>query len=258
MYETRKRKIYNLLHEQQTLTVSQLSRSLSVSDMTIRRDIRLMAKEGLLRQVHGGAVSLRGEDDIRSFRARQIEELPRKQAIVREVLSWIKDNDAFYIDGSSTCSELSRLLKGRGRHTVVTDSLSVINELGGTPGIELVTLGGTLERDGNTFDGLFAVESARHIQVDCCFFSASGFTIDGIVNNDLIGSQVKQLMIRSARSAVLLADSTKYGKNGILKLCHWPEVDVLFVDSGLSDAARRAISAFGTEVRVAAVEEEIE
>ena len=136
---------------------------------------------------------------------------------------------------------------------MVTDSLSVLNEFGGCPGIELVLLGGTLEQDGNTFDGLLAVESARRIQVDCCFFSSTGFSDEGIVNAGMIGSQVKQLMIKSARKVGLLADSTKYGRNGIFKLCRWSDVDVLFTDSDLPVQARSAIRGAGTEVRVAAL-----
>jgi DeoR/GlpR family transcriptional regulator of sugar metabolism len=251
MYETRKRMIFDLLLQKETVTVAELSRLLCVSDMTVRRDIRSMEKEGLLKQVHGGAVRLQKDDAEEPFSTRQVEQLERKQAIAREALAWSKDNESFYIDGSTTCSELSRLLKGRGRHTVVTDGLSVLNELGGCPGIELVLLGGTLERDGNTFDGLLAVENARRIQVDCCFFSSTGFSDEDVVNAGMIGSQVKQLMIKNARKVVLLADSTKYGKSGIFKLCRWSDVDVLFADCGLPETARSAIRSAGTEVRVA-------
>ena len=254
MYETRKRMIFDLLIQKETVTVAELSRLLSVSDMTVRRDIRSMEKEGILKQVHGGAVRVQKNEAEEPFAARRVEQQERKQAIAREALSWSQDAETFYIDGSTTCSELSRLLKGRGRHTVVTDSLSVLNELGGCPGIELVLLGGTLERDGNTFDGLLAVENARRIQVDCCFFSATGFSDEDVVNGGMIGSQVKQLMIRNAQKVVLLADSTKYGKSGIFKLCRWSDVDVLFADCGLPESARNSIRAAGTEVRVAEVE----
>jgi DeoR/GlpR family transcriptional regulator of sugar metabolism len=254
MYETRKRMIFDLLLQQETVTVAELCRLLSVSDMTIRRDIRSMEREGLLKQVHGGAVRLQRNDAEEPFSARRVEQIERKQAIAREALSWAQDNETFYIDGSTTCSELSQLLKARGRHTVVTDSLSVLNKLGGCPGIELVLLGGTLERDGNTFDGLLAVENARRIQVDCCFFSATGFSDEEVVNAGMIGSQVKELMIRNARKVSLLADSTKYGKRGIFKLCRWSDVDVLFADCDLPELARRAIHAAGTEVRIAGID----
>jgi DeoR family transcriptional regulator of aga operon len=90
--------------------------------------------------------------------------------------------------------------------------------------------------------------------VDCCFFSATGFSDEDVVNAGMIGSQVKQLMIRNARKVVLLADSTKYGKRGIFKLCRWSDVDVLFADCGLPEPARAAIRAAGTEVRIAEME----
>jgi DeoR/GlpR family transcriptional regulator of sugar metabolism len=154
-----------------------------------------------------------------------------------------------FIDNSTTCSELSRLLATGHRHTVLTDSLSVLLELSGKPGIELVLLGGALDRDGNTFDGLLAVESARRVQVDRCFFSCRGFSIDAINNAGMIGCQVKQIMIQNSGRCFLLADSTKYGWGGIIRLCDWRDVDVLISDDGLAEDVALAIGRSGVEVR---------
>jgi DeoR/GlpR family transcriptional regulator of sugar metabolism len=250
MYETRTRTIFDLLRSQGTVQVAELTRLLEVSDMTVRRDLRSMAAEGLLRPVHGGAVALSSFGEEKSFAARQVEEQGRKTAIAREAVAILQDGESLYLDGSTTCAELARLLKG-GNHVVITDSLSVLTELNGRPGIELVLLGGSLDRDGNTFDGLLAVESARRIQADCCFFSARGFSPEGVSNAGMTGSQVKQIMIQSSRRCFLLADSTKYGRSGVIRLCGWPEVDVLVTDSGLPETARELIRQAGAQVRVA-------
>lgn len=250
MHETRKRRIFDLLRSQGTVQVAELTRLLEVSDMTVRRDLRSMAAEGLLRPVHGGAVAVGSLGEEKSFAARQVVERELKEAIAREVVTLLKDGETLYLDGSTTCAELARLLAGR-RHVVITDSLSVLTELHGAPGIELVLLGGSLDRDGNTFDGLLAVESTRRVQVDCCLFSAKGFSPEGVSNAGLTGSQVKRIMIQGARRAFLLADSTKYGRSGVVRLCGWPEVDVLVTDDGLPEEARQIIRKEGTEVRIA-------
>jgi DeoR/GlpR family transcriptional regulator of sugar metabolism len=250
MYESRKRTIYDQLQRHGAVTVSELAALLAVSDMTVRRDLRSMAAEGLLRPVHGGAVALAGNGDEKSFASRQVEQLERKQAIARKAVTLLRGGESLYLDGSTTCAELARLLHGRS-HLVVTDSLSVLRELQGCLGIELALLGGNLEKDGNTFDGLLAVENARRVQVDCCFFSARGFTPEGISNTGMIGSQVKKIMIAGARRCILLADSTKCGQSGVIRLCGWAEVDVLITDSGLPAEALAAILAQGTEVQAA-------
>jgi DeoR/GlpR family transcriptional regulator of sugar metabolism len=255
MYETRKRTIYDRLQRQGAVTVTELASLLEVSDMTVRRDLRSMAAEGLLRPVHGGAVALTGTGDEQPFATRQVEQLERKQAIARQAAALLRGGESVYLDGSTTCTELARLLHGQ-RHLVVTDGLSVLRELHGSSGIELVLLGGSLERDGNTFDGLLAVESARRVQVDRCFFSARGFSPEGINNAGMIGSQVKRIMIASARRRILLADSSKYGQAGVIRLCGWEDIDVLITDSSLAAEAREAILARGTEVQVAELPEQ--
>ena len=83
MYETRKRMIFDLLIQKETVTVAELSRLLSVSDMTVRRDIRSMEKEGILKQVHGGAVRVQKNEAEEPFAARRVEQQERKQAIAR-------------------------------------------------------------------------------------------------------------------------------------------------------------------------------
>jgi len=254
MYETRKRNIFNLLQRQGAVTVGELTALLKVSDMTVRRDLRSMATEGLLRTVHGGAVAVSAPADEKPFAHRQVEQLERKQAIARQAAALLQGGESLYVDGSTTCAELARLLHAQS-HVVVTDSLSVLSELHGSSGIELVLLGGRLEKDGNTFDGLLAVESARRVNVDICLFSARGFTRDGVSNPGMIGSQVKQIMIAGARRCILLADSSKYGQAGVIRLCGWEDIDMMITDSLFAAEAREAITAKGTDVRVAALPE---
>lgn len=248
MYETRKRLIFDLVNRKGSASVTELIQILAVSDNTVRRDIKSMAREGLVKRVHGGATVLSLDGEEKPFASRRIEEQARKRAIAELAITFLKDGESVFIDGSTTCSELSRLLASGRRHTVVTDSLSVLLELSGKPGIELVLLGGALDRDGNTFDGLLAVESARRVQVDRCFFSSRGFSIDGISNAGMIGSQVKQIMIQNSARCILLADSTKHGQSGVIRLCGWREVDVLVTDTGLPEDIAEAIGRAGTEV----------
>jgi DeoR/GlpR family transcriptional regulator of sugar metabolism len=153
-------------------------------------------------------------------------------------VEFLQGGESIYIDGSSTCGELAKLLSTTDKSfLVVTDSLYVVLELNQKSNIELLVLGGVLDKDGNTFDGVLTIENAHKVMVDCCFFSAKGFSPEQISNAGMTGSQVKQLMIRQARRRFLLADSTKFGRMGIFKICDWNEVDVLISDHGLPESA---------------------
>ena len=251
MYETRKRIIYDLLTRKGSVTIVELARDLGVTDMTVRRDIAAMEKEGSLRRVHGGAVAIEGATMETSFTARRVKSRNQKVAIAKRAAGLLDSANALFIDGSTTCSELARLLPSGSGRQIVTDSLSVLLELNGRPGLELILLGGTLDQDGNTFDGVLAVENAGRIKVDLCFFSANGFDPEGVFNAGMIGSQVKQIMIRNSRRSVLLADSTKWGAGGMFKLCDWAEVDVLVSDSDIAPETAENLRGRHTEVIIA-------
>ncbi len=251
MYETRKRIIYDRITRKGSVSIAELARDLGVTDMTIRRDIVAMEREGSLRRVHGGAVAIEGSTGETSFTARMVKAQSQKSAIAKRAALELGAAQALFLDGSTTCSELARLLPSGGSRQVVTDSLSVLLELNGRPGLELIMLGGTLDQDGNTFDGVLAVENAGRIKVDLCFFSGSGFDSEGVFNAGLIGSQVKQIMIRNSRRSVLLADSTKWGAGGMFRLCGWDEVDVLVSDSALAPETTQDLGRRNTRVIIA-------
>jgi DeoR/GlpR family transcriptional regulator of sugar metabolism len=250
MFESRKRTIFEMLSEHGTATVIDIAERLGVSPMTVRRDIQAMASEGLVRRVHGGAAALHASVEVGTFGSRQVEELGRKKAIAASARGLLQGGETVYIDGSTTCGELARLLPGAAGFTVVTDSLYVVREVAGKQGIDLLVLGGLLDRDGNTFDGALTVENAEKIGVDVCFFSVRGLSADFIGNEGLVGTQVKQRMIRHAGRSVLLADSTKLGRKGLIRVCTWDEVDILVTDEGADPAGLDQVRLTGIDVRV--------
>lgn len=248
--EPRHWRIYELLRQRGSVRVTELQQELAASDMTIRRDLNKMAQAGLVKRVHGGAVLADCHAAERSFRLRQVEQLPRKLAIARVARSLIQNGQTIFLDASTTCHELAKQLTNDTGVRVVTNSLSVVLELSSREHLEVACLGGVLEGDGNTLDGPMALDAAERLHVDVCFFSAYGFTPQGITNPGMIGTSVKKSMIRDAQKSVLLADATKLGRKGFIEFCRWSDVDVLVCD-GLSDKQLQPISKQSVEVIVA-------
>jgi DeoR/GlpR family transcriptional regulator of sugar metabolism len=249
--ETRQDTVYDLIRKHGGVRVSELEKWLQVSDMTIRRDLEDLAKKGLVRRVHGGAVLVEGVHTERSFVTRAVEELNRKMAIARLAVRFLKGNETLYIDCSTTCNELAKRLSNDMELKIVTNSVAILLDLQNRKNLEITLLGGTLEKDGNSLGGPLTQENAEKLAVDCCFFSAGGFTTDIITNPGMIGATVKKTMIRNAAKVFLLADSTKFNQRGFIELCRWRDVDALVTDSVLTQRDLKPIADQGVEVHIA-------
>jgi DeoR family fructose operon transcriptional repressor len=251
--EARQNSVYELVRQRGSVRVTELEELLHVSDMTIRRDLGDLARKGLIRRVHGGAMLVEGARTEQTFVARQVEELERKAAIARLAATLLKGGETIYLDAGTTCHELAKRLTNDMDLKVVTDSLAILRELLNRKNLEVTILGGTLEKDENALGGPLAQANAEKLAVDCCFFSARGFTRDRITNPGMIGTTIKKTMIRHASKVILLADSTKFNQRGFIEICRWKEVDVLVTDSGVTRRALKPIAARRVEIHIAAL-----
>ena len=235
----RRQMIYDLVRKKGSVSVVELQKKLNVSDMTIRRDLAYMKNEGMILRVHGGAtiagILTPGE---LTFNDRVTQNRELKLKIVKHAISLIKNNDSIFLDGGTTCAELAGILPYNMNITVFTNSLDVINKLRWKKGVSLVSFGGQLALDGNTFDGIVAVENAERIWVDKCFFSGASFRASGVLNVGIVGTTLKKLMLKHSRIKCLVADSTKFNSMGMIELCQWSDIDVFITDKLLSDEGR--------------------
>ena len=136
---------------------------------------------------------------------------------------------------------------------VVTNSLDVILELIDSPGISLFSTGGSFRPEACSFIGPGALETIRSVQIDTCFMGTTGFSRDGVFSSqNVIESQLKGEVIRSSRTAVMLADHSKYGSTAFSVFARAEDIDVLITDSAFSEG--EAVAALGIELVVAEAE----
>lgn len=163
----------------------------------------------------------------------------------------VEEGSSIFLDGSTTVVHMAQFLDSFKKLTVVTDSLAVLQALAHAPGIELVVLGGSLQEDGNTIDGPFAMENTEQIRVDTLFFSCSGLDAQGVYNPGTVGTHIKRLLIAKAKRRVLLASSEKYGLHDFYLLCPLADVDVIVTDAPPSPDAEEAFSQHAIELLIA-------
>jgi DeoR/GlpR family transcriptional regulator of sugar metabolism len=228
--------------------VSDLTQRLGVSDMTIRRDLEVLARDGLVEKVHGGAV-LPGSPASHEpgFEAKLVLERPEKTAIARAAASMVTPGTAIAIAGGTTTFELAQCLLDVPGLTIVTNSLRVTNLFSGTRGLDgtadSVVLTGGVRTPSDALVGPVADLTIRSLHFDLLFLGCSGFDPDaGLTTPNLAEAETNRALIRVARRVVVLADHTKWNLVSLSSFARLSEADVLVTDDMLPGDARSQVA----------------
>ena len=235
--------------------VSDLTQRLGVSDMTIRRDLEVLARDGLVEKVHGGAV-LPGTpaSPEPGFEAKLVLERPEKNAIARAAARLVGPGTAIAVAAGSTTLALAQCLLDVPGLTIVTNSLRVMNAFSGTRGLDgtadSVILTGGVRTASDALVGPMADLTIRSLHFDLLFLGCFGFDAEaGLTTPNLAEAETNRTFIRVARRVVLLADHTKWGVVSLSSFARLNEVDVLVTDDLLpADARAEAAEAVGEVV----------
>jgi DeoR/GlpR family transcriptional regulator of sugar metabolism len=234
--------------------VSDLTQRLGVSDMTIRRDLEVLARDGLVEKVHGGAVmpgTPAGHEP--GFEAKFAFERPEKNAIARAAARLVRPGTAIAVTAGTTTLALAQCLLDVPGLTIVTNSLPVMNAFHGTRGLDgtadSVVLTGGVRTASDALVGPIADLAIRSLHFDLLFLGCYGFDAEaGLTTPNLAEAETNRTFIRVARRVVLLADHTKWGVVSLSSFARLSEVDVLVTDDLLSGDGRAEAAAAVGEV----------
>ncbi|TFW26283.1 DeoR/GlpR transcriptional regulator [Massilia arenosa] len=230
----RKQHLLDLLKRDGRLVARQLSEELNVSEDTIRRDLREMARDGLLQRVHGGA--LPASPALGNFTARQDIATDDKAAIGRAAAAMVQPGQVIFVDGGTTCAQLVRALPRHLQATVVTHSPSIAMELMGHPAIEVVMLGGRLFRHSMVNVGAGTIEQIAQIRADTYFMGVTSVHPDtGLSTGDYEEACVKRALCRAAAETIVLASSEKLGTAAPYKVVGLQDVSGIVLPAGAPD-----------------------
>jgi len=252
----RQSRIVQLINERQTLSVADLCEMFGVSDMTIRRDLLRLEARGILQRTHGGAVLLKRPTVDHPYYAREHEQVQEKAAIARLAAASIHDGETIVLDAGTTIAGLARLLVQKRELTVITNSVHVINELMGAPGITVIATGGTLWEPTVSLVGPVAVSTLRRFAADKAFLATPAISLEaGITNSNLYEAEVKSTMIEIAREKTLLVDHTKFGRTSYAVVAPLKALNRLITDQGTPASTVARLREMGIEVWVAPTDE---
>ena len=240
----RKLHLLELLKRDGQIVAKTLSEQLGLSEDTIRRDLRELAREGLLQRVHGGA--LPASPAMAPFAERQHISSDAKPAIGRAAAAMIAPGQVVFIDGGTTAVQLVRHLAPDLRATVVTHSPSIALELVEHAQIEVIMLGGHLFKHSIVGVGAHTIEAIGRIRADLYFMGVSGLHPEaGITTGDFEEAAVKRALSLAAARTVVLASPEKLDTASPFQIAPLSQVGAIVVNAGVADALVAPYRALG-------------
>jgi DeoR/GlpR family transcriptional regulator of sugar metabolism len=242
--EQRQAAILELVSRDGAVRVSDLVRDLDVSDMTIRRDLGVLADAGLVQKVHGGATRVTDSPSYEPrFAAKIALQQAEKRAIAAAAAGLIEPGSAIAMSAGTTTHALAHELVDVPGITVVTNSIHIADVLytnGGTD--QTVVLTGGVRTPSDALVGPVAINALASIHVDLVFMGVHGMSPEtGFTTPNLLEAETDRALIDAGRKLVVLTDSSKWGVVGISSIASLSQADILITSDGLDPEALEAL-----------------
>ncbi|MDH6253628.1 DeoR/GlpR family transcriptional regulator of sugar metabolism [Chryseobacterium sp. H1D6B] len=240
--------ILEYLSKDKKVLLDEISKVLKVSEDTVRRDIKELSDKGMLKAVRGGAVQWHSMPV--HFKDRQHIDIPHKKIIAEKVLEYIKQGMVLLVDsGTSALAVVSNFPKDIAL-TVVTNSFPVVSILEDHKEIEVLFIGGVLNKISFSTTGYETIQAIRNIRADvcllgiCCIDLSSGVTGDGYED-----SLIKRVMVETSKRTIALSTSDKLGTSDSFYICAANDLDIIITEADPKSDYLKAYTDAGIEVR---------
>lgn len=245
--ETRHTRILEIVGDNERIEVKQLAELLKVSQVTVRKDLDILEEKGLLRREHGYAV-MNASDDINNRLAFNYQV---KRSIAKLAAELVKDGETVMIESGSSCALLAEELAANKKDVrIITNSAFIASYIREIPSVKIVLLGGDYQPKSQVMVGPITKKCAKDFFVDKLFVGTDGFTEKfGFTGNDLMRTETVQSMAESASHVVVLTDSSKFKKQGVVAQFRKEEVDFVITDDAIPEYAREILLENNVELR---------
>ncbi|MBO5945242.1 MAG: DeoR/GlpR transcriptional regulator [Clostridia bacterium] len=247
--DIRRGRITELLKRNGKVSVSELSKALGVTPVTIRTDLDALESDGLLERINGGAI-FADKDACASAEKRIYRESESEKCeIARTIATMISDGDTLFINSGTTTELIAKELKKLSNLNIVTNSLAVANALCGADSFRVILLGGDLNvKYGFTY-AQDAQDKLRHCHADWAILSVDGISArSGITTYHAEETPIDSMMINGAARVLIAADHSKIGRTGFMHICDANNAITLVTDKGAPINELNELKAMGVTV----------
>lgn len=244
--------ILNKLAESGHVNVQDLSIQMKVSDVTIRKDLKLLEDKNLLFRTHGGASQTNPYTNDKPVAEKERLNAEEKRSIAKTAAAMIGHNDSIIIGSGTSMLALARAIHPEGHLTVITSALNVALELSHHLNVEILQLGGQLRQNSSSVMGPYAEQILNDVSCSILFLGVDGIDLEtGLTTTSLMEARLNQRMIDAAQVTIVLADSSKFGKRGLGKICALDQIQHIITDRGISPELVKLLEEKGVSVTIA-------
>jgi DeoR family transcriptional regulator of aga operon len=231
-----------------SVSVAELGERFGVSLATIRRDLQLLEQQRLVGRVHGGAVA-RGVLYELPLRYKAAQNQEAKARIAGAAAQLVPDGTTLGLTGGTTTTEVARAISEKAGLTVVTNALNIASELAVRSNLKLVVPGGVARAESYELVGPIAEQSLAGLNLDLVMVGVDGISIDaGCTTHHEVEAYTNRALIKRARRAIVVADSSKLGRVAFARICALEEINALITDQGSDSPELGAVRDSGISV----------
>lgn len=250
--DARRERIVQLVRNQERVTVGELAEALGTSRETIRRDLADLAETGRVRKIHGGATVAEPrplQPNVEGpFRARLLENADAKRDIARSAIALFESGDTMFVDTGTTTLLFAEELAQASGLTVITNSAAIAGLAARGSSSTTFLIGGEYLADGTESLGPLAIEQIGRFHAIHAVLAVGSVESAGIFDFDLKEADVARAMIAQARSVTVLADASKFGRGGLIKIAPLSAVNRVITEAAPPREIARALKAAGVSV----------
>lgn len=246
----RHKRLRDLFSTQEFAALEDLCQIVDASEATVRRDLNLLENHGLIRRVHGGALSLLTGDETLDYGQATTSCREEKMRIGRVAAKLVEDGQTVILGGGSTAVEAARNLFSRNVH-VVTNSIPIAQVFWDCKHVDVTLTGGYLYPRLGVQLGPICEHTLGTVSGDALIMGIGGISEKGLSDSNALIVDSLRKMLKVSRRVIIVADHTKFGRDRIVPVAPLSEVDVVVTDSGLESGYREMLKRQGVECVVA-------
>lgn len=214
----------------ENVSLDKLCEVFNVSKNTIRRDINELEKRGSIKKVYGGIIA-NSKGKVEPFETREIRNQAAKKLIAQRASCLVEDGDVIFIDSGTTSMHMIPFLAQKEHLTIVTANLNVILSAMPYSNLNVISAGGVLYRETNSFTGPNVIDILKNYNVSKAFLASTGVSLTkGVTNTSPLEHEIKKHLVDKSALRVLLVDHSKFNVISLMTYCQLQDIDYLVTD----------------------------
>lgn len=249
LIEERRQHVLARIQKEGRVLVAELSDSLGISRITIRKDLDNLERRGLVQRTHGGALAPQTTSLLDpTLQEKQRHRLNEKQRIAEAAAKLVRDGQCVLLDSGTTTTAVAHALRRFKNLTIVTNAVNIAADLAST-NFEVILTGGTMRKNSFSLVGPLAEETLAEIHADILFLGVDGFdSIIGVTTPNVLESRANRAMVKASRRVVAVCDSSKFNRRSLALIVPPNAIHTVITDTQVSENDAEALRGAGIEL----------